>query len=336
MSVRRATAPHPLHCPIPPALSPYADTAQLWLTGWLDRFGPALAPAARSRVDGAGFARYAARLYPEADAETLRTLSALFAWFFLLDDDADATAAPDPGRLRSQFTGALGVLRDEDPTGSGGPLHRMLTETWRSLRPAMPPSWRDRFVDAVHHHLGGVVVEAEAKAAGRRPGVEDYVRLRRATSAAYVAHVLTEYATGSPLPDSVHGHPAVRAYSAAGNDLLSWFNDLLSLDRDEVTAGGHNLVLALSGEFGLSTPDAVEAAAVMWRRRMDSFGALRAEVPSFGAVLDVSVRRYLQGVENSVRGTIDWSLESVRYRAPASVAAYLLDRPAWTTADPGE
>jgi hypothetical protein len=187
----------------------------------------------------------------------------------------------------------------------------------------MPQNWRDRFADTVHHHLSGVVVEAESKAAGRRPAVEDYIRLRRATSAAYVAHVLTEFATGAPLPDSVHGHPAVQAYSAAGNDLLSWFNDLLSLDRDEATGGGHNLVLALSGEFGMSTAEAIETATVMWRRRMESFTGLRAAVPTFGAALDVSVRRYLEGVDRSVRGTIDWSLETTRYQTPPQIAPYL-------------
>ena len=120
-----------------------------------------------------------------------------------------------------------------------------------------------------------------------------------------------------------YAHPAVRAYSAAGNDLLSWFNDLLSLDRDRATAGGHNLVLALAGELGLSTADAVQAAVARWQERMDSFAELRAAVPSFGSALDVSVRHYLDGVDRSVRGTIDWSLETVRYQPPPLVAAYL-------------
>ena len=121
----------------------------------------------------------------------------------------------------------------------------------------MPESWRRRFIDAVRHHFGGILAEAAAKNLGQRPTVDGYIRLRRATSAAYVAHVLTEFAARAPLPDSVHGHPAVRAcYSTAGNDLLSWFNDLLSLDRDTATAGGHNLVLALAAERHLCTGDA--------------------------------------------------------------------------------
>ena len=325
MSARRATAQQPLRCPIPSAISPHAAETQHWLTGWLRRAGPVEDPAVHRRIEAFGFARYAARLYPEADRATLRTLSGLFTWFFLLDDVADSTVTQDTGRLRHLLNGALRVLRHGDASGGDSPLHRMLAETWRTPRGAMPGTWQERFVDAVRHHLDGVMAEAEAKTAGRRPGLAEYVHLRRATSAAYVAHVLTEFAARAPLPDAVHGHPAVQAYSTAGNDLLSWFNDLMSLDRDEATAGGHNLVLALGAEQGLSMPDAVESAIAMWRTRMDAFAGLRAAVPSFGPALDVPVRHYLQGVERSVRGTIDWTLESARYQAPPLVAPYLAD-----------
>lgn len=323
MRARRTTAQQPLRCPIPPAISPYAADTQQWLTGWLRRTGPVADPATHRRIEAFGFARYAARLYPEADRAALRTLSGLFTWFFLLDDVADSTVRQDTARLRRLLTGAMRVLRHDDSAAADVPLHRMLAETWRMPSAVMPQTWQDRFVDAVQHHLDGVQAEAECKTAGRRPGLGEYVRLRRATSAAYVAHVLTEFATRAPLPDAVHGHPAVQAYSTAGNDLLSWFNDLMSLERDESTAGGHNLVLALATERGLPTPEAVEAAVAMWDARMDEFDALRAAVPTFGPALDGPVQNYLRGVERSVRGTIDWSLESARYQAPPLVAPYL-------------
>lgn len=325
--VRSASCPQALHCPIPPVLSPHADAAQGWLTGWLAEVGSALDPAVRRRADRAGFARYAARLYPDADLLTLRTVSGMFTWFFLLDDHADGgpdgSAVSDPRLVRALCGQALDRLRDEPAGEPPSALHRLLDDAWRTPRSTMPRHWRHRFVDAVRHHLHGVVAEAESKAAGRRPTVDGYVRLRRATSAAYVSHVLGEYAAGRPLADAVHGHPSVRACSTAANDLLSWFNDLLSLDRDAVGSGGHNLVLALAHERGLSLPAAVDAAAAMWRQRMDGFAALQTGVPSFGPAQDVAVRHYLRTIRRSVRGTIDWSLETVRYQAPPLVRGYL-------------
>lgn len=339
-------ATQPLRCPLQPEISPHAEQAQRWLGDWLAAHGPAWDAGQRRRFEQIGFARYAARLYPDATPATLKTTSGLFAWFFLLDDTADAAASPDIAALRVIRSEALTAL-SPPPTGrpptdaaaaepkaepaAGSPaqpelgLSRLLAEAWQATGATMPQVWRDRFVAAVRHHLDGVLAEAKAKSLGRHPGVTAYVRLRRATSAAYVAHALTEFTARAPLPDAVHEHPAVRAYSTAGNDLLSWFNDLLSLERDQATAGGHNLVLALAAEHRLSTTDAVAVAAARWQALMDSFTGLRAAVPTFGPELDAAVEHFLAGVDRSVRGTIDWSLESSRYPPPPLLAPYLTD-----------
>ncbi|HTF07274.1 MAG TPA: hypothetical protein VK659_03790, partial [Asanoa sp.] len=62
--------------------------------------------------------------------------------------------------------------------------------------------------------------------------------------------------------------------------------------------------------------------------RMTRFVELRAAVPAFGARIDAAVRRYVEGVADSVRGTIDWSLESPRYPLPDVVEAWVVDRTA--------
>ncbi|MFY1688568.1 terpene synthase family protein [Plantactinospora sp. WMMB782] len=200
------------------------------------------------------------------------------------------------------------------PEAFDGPLRRMLADAWRTPYQRMPAAWRDRFVDAVAHHLTGVVTEATNKASGRLPGVDEYIPLRRATSAAYVSYTLIEFATGRPVPDAVYHHPAVRQVADTANDLLSWFNDLLSLERDAATSGGHNLVLAVAREERIPVQAAIEAVVRRWQRDMRRFVDLRNAVPSFGPALDGPLRQYLDGLGNSVRGTMDWSMESARYR----------------------
>ncbi|RKR89684.1 hypothetical protein BDK92_4040 [Micromonospora pisi] len=304
-------------CPIPSRISPYADSVQNWLPGWLRRSGLPLDDHAAARLHRHGFARYAGRLYPTASHTDLRTLTALFTWFFLLDDACDGTAGPDPDYVRGLRDGILRILRNGPRSrhpGFTGPLRRQLTDAWRVPSRRLSPAARDRFVDAVAHHLDGVLIEADNKAVGRQPTVPEYVELRRATSAAYVSYTLVEFATGRPLPDAVYHHPAVREYATTGNDLLSWFNDVLSLARDTATAGGHNLVLAVARAEGLPERAAVQAVVRRWQRTMDGFAALRAAVPSFGPGIDEALGDYLDGVAYSVRGTIDWSLESSRYR----------------------
>ncbi|MEH0937210.1 terpene synthase family protein [Micromonospora psammae] len=300
-------------CPIPPRLSPHADAVQEWLMDRLPRWG---LPVDVDAVRRAGFARYAGRLYPDATEPDLRTLTALFTWFFLVDDACDG--ALGPAQLRALRSGTLSLLH-EGPRrrhpGLDGPLRRLLVEAWRAPRRRMPARWRVRFADAVAHHLDGAWRESVARRAGRVPGVAEYVELRRATSAAYVSYPLIEFATGRPLPDPVYHHPLLRRLGDLGNDLLSWYNDLASLDRDRSTSGGHNLVLAVAAERGVPVEAAVAVVAERWRESMARFVALRATVPSFGPALDESVATHLDGVANAVRGTVDWTLESARYPA---------------------
>ncbi|SBT50684.1 terpene synthase family protein [Micromonospora auratinigra] len=308
-------------CPIVPRLSPYADQVQDWLVDQLDGLGLPPEAAARERLARAGFARYAGRLHPDADEADLRVVTALFTWFFLVDDACDGPGRPDPAGIRALRDGALNLLRDGPRVrhpGFAGPLRRLLVRAWREPRRRMPARWRLRFADAVADHLDGVGREATARAAGRAPGVDEYVALRRATSAAYVSYPLLEFTAGRPLPDAVHHHPAVRRVGERANDLLSWFNDIASLDRDRATAGGHNIVLAVAAERRVPVPTAVELVATRWRVEMARFVALRAAVPSFGPALDGSVSAHLDGVAATVRGTVDWTLESARYPVDAA------------------
>ncbi|WDZ86294.1 terpene synthase family protein [Micromonospora cathayae] len=301
-------------CPIPPRLSPHADAVQEWLTDRLARVDPTLERGTLDRLHRAGFARYAGRLYPDATEADLRTLAALFTWFFLVDDHCDSRSTPeDVHALREGVLRLLRVGPASRHPGLTGRLRRILVDAWHVPRQRMPQRWRVRFSDAVAHHLSGVRREAANKAAGRLPTRAEYVPLRRATSAAYVSYALIEFATGRVLPDAVYHHPLLVRVAETANDLLSWFNDVVSLDRDRAGSGGHNLVLVTAHERAVSPEAAVALVVDEWQATMARFMELCAAVPSFGPGLDEAVAVHLAGVANSVRGTIDWSLESARY-----------------------
>jgi hypothetical protein len=306
-------------CPLPVVLSPHAQAANDWLPGWLLRCGVPSDSLTYQRLAGARIGDYAGRLYPAASPGRLRLLTALFAWFFLLDDEFDSVADPQQQRLHRLAAEILTLLRAPHPTACpaaalDGPARRMLTGPWRVLTGSTPAWWRDRFIDAVAEHLAGAVREAVNKSTGHRPDPTEYIELRRATSAANVAYTLIEFATGDPAPDAVFHHPRIREYADAGNDLLSWYNDLYSLPGDLLVAGGHNLVVAVAEANRITIPAAVAVTAQRWRSQMGRFADRRAAVPSFGPVHDRSVGALLDGIGNTVRGTIDWSAETNRYR----------------------
>ncbi|KXK62851.1 terpene synthase [Micromonospora rosaria] len=303
-------------CPLPSRCATQVDDVQRWSTDRLGELGLPLDAAALRRLDRARFAGYACRLYPDASVADLRVITVLFTWFFLVDDACDGPAALPPERIRALRDGTLYLLRHGPRLphpGVTGPLRRLLVQAWREPRRRMPYHWRVRFADAVGHHLDGVWREAVNRTEGHTPGVDEYVRLRRATSAAYVSYPLVEFVAGRPLPEPVYHHPALRRVGDLGNDLLSWYNDLASLERDRLTSGGQNLVLAVAAERRVPVRAAVELVAERWRAAMARFLTLRAEVPSFGPALDAAVSAHLDGVAHAVRGTIDWTLESARY-----------------------
>ncbi|PZG09080.1 terpene synthase [Micromonospora craterilacus] len=303
-------------CPIPPRLSPYADDVQGWLVTWLPQTGLPMDAPTRERLARSGFARYAGRLYPDASEPDLRTLTALFTWFFLVDDACDKPGRLSLDEIRGLRNGAVALLHGGARlrhAGLDGPLRRLLVNAWREPRRRMTARWRLRFADAVAQHLDGTWQEAANKATGHPPGVAEYVELRRATSAAYVSYPLVEFVTGRPLPDPVYHHPLLRRLRDHGNDLLSWYNDIASLERDAATSGGHNLVLAMAAERRVPVDTAIELVAQRWHESMREFATLRATVPSFGPALDGAVTAHLDGVARAVRGTIDWTLESARY-----------------------
>ncbi|GAB3948382.1 terpene synthase family protein [Micromonospora vulcania] len=303
-------------CPIPARVSPHVDRVQEWLVGLLPELGLPLDDEALRRLARGAFARYAGRLYPDATEVDLRVLTALFTWFFLVDDACDGPQGLAPEQIRALRSGTLALLHDGPRlrhAGLAGPLRRLLVLAWREPRRRMPARWRLRFADAVARHLDGTWQEAVNKAVGHRPGVTEYVELRRATSAADVSYPLVEFVSGRPLPDAVYHHPLLRRIARTGNDLLSWYNDLASLERDRDSAGGHNLVLAMQDEWGVPPEVAVDRVAERWRESMRLFVALRAAVPSFGPALDEAVTAHVDGVADAVRGTIEWTLESGRY-----------------------
>ncbi|MDG4807272.1 terpene synthase family protein [Micromonospora sp. WMMD1120] len=311
-------------CPIPSRQSPHADGVQAWLLRVLPGLGLPLDDATAHRLSRGAFARYAGRLYPAATEADLRTLTVLFTWFFLVDDACDGPDRLTAEQIRALRGGTLALLRDGPrlrQAGLTGPLRRLLVLAWREPRRRMPARWRLRFADAVARHLDGTWREAVNKEAGRRPTVHEYVELRRSTSAAEVSYPLVEFVTGRSLPDPVYQHPLLRQIARTGNDLLSWYNDLASLERDRATAGGHNLVVALEAELAVPEEVAVERAAELWRAAMRRFVTLRAAVPSFGPAWGEAVNDHLDGIAYAVRGTIDWTLESARYPVGATEPA---------------
>ena len=87
-----------------------------------------------------------------------------------------------------------------------------------------PPGPLKRFLQTMELFFEAITIQSRSRTTGVIPDLEDYIALRRDTSACKPCWVLIEYAGGLDLPDEVTEDPVVRSLEDAANDLVSWSN----------------------------------------------------------------------------------------------------------------
>lgn len=94
---------------------------------------------------------------------------------------------------------------------------------------------------------------------------------------------------------------------------MAWFNDLVSWPKELARGDGHNLVLVVRKEGGLSLDAAVRDAVARHNNEVREFLAVRTALhPELLAM--PTVRHFVEGLTHWIRGNVDWSGETGRYR----------------------
>jgi hypothetical protein len=226
---------------------------------------------------------------------------------------ASATAQPPAPRQR-RGTASEPAGPPDGPLVDllGAPLAGSLADLWRRTAARTGPGWRDRFVRHVAEYLDANDWEAANRTAGRLPGVEEYVRMRRASAATAVFFDFIEVFAGAELPTAVAAHPGLLRLRRCADDLVAWFNDLVSWPKELAAGDPHNLVLVLAHERGVPVERAVRLAADRHDARVCDLLTVRdgLEAPLLARP---GVRVVVDGLTVWVRANVDWSRESGRY-----------------------
>jgi hypothetical protein len=191
------------------------------------------------------------------------------------------------------------------------PVVSGLTEVWERMCKRAAPGWTQRFIQIFEGYAYACRWETENRATKRVPPVEEYLEFRRHTSALYVFFSLTELVEGVTLTSELLKY--IHELEVRANDGVSWFNDIISLEKEVMAGDVHNLVVVLQHERGLNLQEAVNEAAQLFNDRMREYVELERGLPSFGPELDGQLQRYLKGLRCWVRGNMDWSYETGRY-----------------------
>ncbi|WP_224241254.1 terpene synthase family protein [Hyalangium gracile] len=301
------------YCPFPPALSPHVEAVQPHLNQWMQERRYIRTDAALRRFEAGRFAWVTGRAHPDADFESVLIVATYMSWLFMVDDLCDEAAlGREPERLRAQHQELIQAMRHPRPgQREENPLVAGLSEIWERMRRRAPPGWEERFIRSFEDYTQGCQWEAENRARHRIPPLAEYMEHRRRSSALYLFFDLIELVEQVSLPDQIHEQ--AHTLKVLANDMVAWFNDIVSFEKELRAGDVHNLVILLQHEYRLSTQSAVDQAARLFNARMREYVDLQQRMPSHGAELDGAVQRYLMGLRSWVRGNMDWSYETGRY-----------------------
>jgi hypothetical protein len=114
-------------------------------------------------------------------------------------------------------------------------------------------------------------------------------------------------------------------------DVVIFVNDIVSLDKELAVGDVNNSVMVLRHDLGCGLEEAVSRIAATSDSRVARFRHLAAGLPmaldasGVPPVVREQVTRYVSGMRNLMRGTLEWSMETTRYDT-TGIAAVSLGR----------
>jgi hypothetical protein len=175
----------------------------------------------------------------------------------------------------------------------------------------------DRWVQANAEYFNGLLWEAVNRSRDQVPNLAEYVAMWLKQSGVYPCIVFTDIVCGYELHSHDWSHPGVRALREMVAAIIGWDNDLTSYNKEVHRTHSRgfpviqNLVSVIANETSCSAPQAVAIAHSMRDRAMHLFLKLRDELAMNGSK---DLVRYMDGLGQWIRGYLDYSGRSPRYR----------------------
>jgi 5-epi-alpha-selinene synthase len=318
---------HPsLACPFPAAINPHASLVHEGAIAWARRLHLIRREAAYQRLNRLQYSALMARAYPNVTLEALQIVTDWCTWLFLLDDQCDeAGIGKDPEQMTQMHTRLLDVLRGVRPGRREEPLTHGLWDLYTRFVAHAPAGWLERFSASVAQYFAANVWEANNRRHGTIPKAATYRAMRPFTSAVYPCLLLIELAEKLHLPVEVHNHPDVRRLGQMTNNVISWANDIFSLDKERRQGDVHNLGLILAHEQKLPLQVAVNRVGALHDAEVRAFIGLAAQLPAFEPAVEADLQCYVLGMRFWMRANFDWSIVTTRYQPETTQpAVYLL------------
>ncbi|WP_284460164.1 hypothetical protein [Chryseobacterium sp.] len=271
--------------PFPTLKNPYAEqlqeiTESQWIDGeylWLYEQNPDL----RKKYKKTKTAHIAAQWFPTATPERFKPICRLMLWTLYNDDLYEESEPEDIGYVHAQSIAVLkGEVSGED---SGIPLGKMLASLRLELLQFIPEESIFRFTQMISRYFIGLETELKYKKNKTYPSVSECIALRENSICLYPFLQLTEVETGVILPPEIHNHPVIQRLQALACHLVTFFNEVQSVIKDEATGSiYYNIVKVIQNEHQMSLKEACLEDLRLHNKDLKEFLELQASLPDFG------------------------------------------------------
>jgi hypothetical protein len=300
------------------------ETAGRQVLSWARQAGLAGDPAALRRLHAIGSHRMAGRVFTDSGDDKLVLFSKWLTWVVLLDDHWDERSCPTPQEIDHTYARLLHVVDHDREPAYANPMERAFTQLWQVTTGGMGPAWRGRFRTHLELNRQSTQWEIHTRRTGSFSPLAEYPPHRRIASASFIFDAC-EAVLGTELPEALMNLPAWSDLADAANDVSTWLNDVLTLDKDEQEADLSNYVLAARHHLGLTS-----SAAISWV--IDRISARTTEMHQAACALPAVYRRLglSHGAARAAskvacaylalpHANIEWICEAARYRPLSSV-----------------
>ncbi|CUA72593.1 Linoleate 10R-lipoxygenase COP4 [Rhizoctonia solani] len=261
--------PLPLRCNIPniaaytreffaSKCNPYHPEAESGARAWFDSYG-IYSDKKREKFFDSQFCLLASLLYPNADLEHVRPAMDFILWLFsvriykLLELWEFST-----GGLRLAVDVTMNAIRNPDSGVSGVTIAATVQSVVNRMRVNGSHATIDRLIDALQSYSQSIIKENSNKADGYVETIEEYTRSHLDTSGVKLTLAMLEYAHCLDVPEEVHSDPIVAELATAGNEIISWANDIYSFPVEQSWGQLHNFVYVVMKNKKLELQGAID------------------------------------------------------------------------------
>lgn len=307
--------------PYPSKFNPQADAVRGGVQAWLADSGifeVARRVPALENVDSWRIASCAARVWPEASGDDLLLAAKFLVWYLLHDDAFDGPVGRDPAGARALCQDFVAVV-DGRPGVEASALLRAFQELWASAREGMSERWvrrsRANWVD----FLTSYADEAASRSNSAPPAsLEEYLALRRRSVGMETCFDLTERFYYCELAPELARDPRLVTMRRLAGEVIALVNDVFSVEKEEALGDHLNAVLVIERTRGRTREQAVAQAREEVGRLTVELAGLEARLLVEYGIAPVSealaLRRFTTNLWDWSRGSLDWHLETSRYR----------------------